>query len=106
MEGLIVPSKFYGIAAAGRPTVFVGSPEGEIAGLLSRGHAGLAVAQGDGAGLAEAILRLRDDPVLREAMGRHARRLCDERFSRRAALAQWERILAAGFGATGVDGLR
>ena len=26
-EGLIVPSTFYGIAAAGRPTIFIGSPE-------------------------------------------------------------------------------
>ena len=34
LEGLIVPSKFYGIAAAGRPTIFVGAKEGEIARLL------------------------------------------------------------------------
>ncbi len=106
MEGLIVPSKFYGIAAAGRPTVFVGSPEGEIAGLLSSGSAGLAVAEGDGAGLAGAILRLRDDPGLRETMGRHARRLCDERFSREKALGRWKRVLEAGSGAAGTDGCR
>lgn len=106
MEGLIVPSKFYGIAAAGRPTIFVGSQEGEIAGLLSSGPAGLAVAQGDGAGLAEAILRLRDDPDLWGSMGRHARRLCDERFSRPAALGHWERILAAQSDAAGADACR
>ena len=34
LEGLIVPSKFYGIAAAGRPTIFVGSPRGEMARTL------------------------------------------------------------------------
>jgi len=28
LEGLVVPSKFYGIAAAGRPTIFVGDPSG------------------------------------------------------------------------------
>jgi glycosyltransferase involved in cell wall biosynthesis len=97
MEGLIVPSKFYGIAAAGRPTVFVGSPDGEIAGVLSAGQAGLAVSQGNGAGLANAILRLRDDRDLREGMGRHARRLCDERFSRRAALKHWEEVLSSAW---------
>ncbi len=93
-----MPSKFYGIAAAGRPTIFVGSREGEIAGLLASGEAGLAVAQGDGSGLAEAVLRLRDDPELRERMGRNARRLCEERFSRAAALERWEQVLidAAG----------
>ena len=93
MEGLIVPSKFYGIAAAGRPTIFVGSLEGEIAGLLAEGEAGFSVAMGDGEGLADAILRLRDDPEFRERMGRNARRLCEERFSRRAALERWEEVL-------------
>ena len=96
MEGLIVPSKFYGIAAAGRPTIFVGSRDGEIAGLLASGEAGIAVAQGDGTGLAGAILGLRDDPELRERMGRNARRLCEERFSRRAALERWEEVLSFG----------
>jgi glycosyltransferase involved in cell wall biosynthesis len=95
MEGLIVPSKFYGIAAAGRPTIFVGSSDGEIAGLLASGEAGLAVDQGDDAGLAGVILRLRDNPALRERMGQNARRLCEERFSRRAALKHWERVLRA-----------
>ena len=31
MEGSIVPSKFYGILAAGKPTIFVGDPNGELA---------------------------------------------------------------------------
>jgi colanic acid biosynthesis glycosyl transferase WcaI len=31
LEGLIVPSKFYGIAAAWRPTIFIGGEHGEIA---------------------------------------------------------------------------
>ena len=34
LEGLIVPSKFYGIAAAGRPTIFIGIEDGEIAHIL------------------------------------------------------------------------
>lgn len=99
MEGLIVPSKFYGIAAAGRPTLFVGSLGGEIAGLLAAGEAGVSVAQGDGAGLARAVLRLRDEPELRDRMGASARRLCERRFSRRAALELWEQVLVdAGSG--------
>jgi len=93
MEGLIVPSKFYGIAAAGRPMIFVGDPRGEIGALLAEADAGVAVAQGDGAGLAEAVRRLYEAPELRERMGRNARRLCEERYSRRAALARWERLL-------------
>ena len=32
LEGLIVPSKLYGIAAAGRPIIAIAAPDGEIAG--------------------------------------------------------------------------
>ena len=39
MEGLIVPSKIYGILAAGRPTLHVGDPGGEIAAILESAHA-------------------------------------------------------------------
>jgi colanic acid biosynthesis glycosyl transferase WcaI len=34
LEGLIVPSKFYGIAAAGRPIVMIGDQQGEIGRLV------------------------------------------------------------------------
>jgi len=95
LEGLIVPSKLYGIAAAGRPTIFIGSLEGEIAGLLSKSDAGFAVRTGDGAALKALILRLLDDPPQRDRLGRNARRMCDEHFSRRMALERWERVLAA-----------
>ena len=43
LEGLIVPSKFYGIAAAGRPTIFVGDKDGEIAQLIARHACGQTV---------------------------------------------------------------
>lgn len=95
LEGLIVPSKFYGIAAAGRPTIHVGAMDGEIPRLLLDAEAGLAVAQGDGEGLALAILRLRDDAALRERMGRNARLLCEAQFSRPAALERWVAALSA-----------
>jgi len=98
MEGLIVPSKLYGILAAGRPTLFVGSRDGEVARLLAAGDAGLSVSVGDGKGLAEAILKLRGDVALRERLGRNARRLCEERFARQAALQRWEQVLAEAAG--------
>jgi hypothetical protein len=36
LEGLIVPSKFYGIAAAGRPIIMIGAHDGEIAQLIQQ----------------------------------------------------------------------
>jgi colanic acid biosynthesis glycosyl transferase WcaI len=48
MEGLILPSKFYGVAAAGRPTIAVTDPAGEIAELVRRYQCGAVVTPGDG----------------------------------------------------------
>jgi hypothetical protein len=47
LGGLIVPSKFYGIAAAGRPTIFIGDEHGEIARLLEATGCGFTVPSGD-----------------------------------------------------------
>jgi len=93
MEGLIVPSKFYGVAAAGRPTIAVGDPQGEIAQIVARYDCGVAIALGDGAGLARAILELRGDEARLEEMGRNARALLDGAFTKQHALQRWEALL-------------
>ncbi len=43
LEGLIVPSKFYGIAAAGRPIVMIGDGDGEIARLVRQHRCGITI---------------------------------------------------------------
>lgn len=93
LEGLVVPSKFYGVAAAGRPVLFVGDAAGEIPRLLATHDCGLAVAEGDGAGFAAAVRRWRDDPSLRERQGANARRLLEDHFEQQQALAAWEGLL-------------
>lgn len=89
LEGLIVPSKFYGIAAAGRPLIFLGSPAGEIAGLLRAARCGAAVAVGDAQALADHIRALRRAPARGALWGRNARALFMRRFDRPLAVAQW-----------------
>jgi colanic acid biosynthesis glycosyl transferase WcaI len=96
LEGLIVPSKFYGVAAVGRPTVFVGDGGGEIAGILASIGCGLSVRVGDAWGLADAIRRLRRDPALCRRMGERARRGLEERFDRKLAVAAWKELFAHG----------
>jgi glycosyltransferase involved in cell wall biosynthesis len=94
LEGLVVPSKIYGILAAGRPVVFVGADDGEIAELLRSSGAGFAVRAGNGPHLAETLIRLRDDPLLRDQMGRKARCLFEERFDFRISAAKFGEALA------------
>jgi glycosyltransferase involved in cell wall biosynthesis len=95
LEGLVVPSKFYGIAAVGRPTIFVGDPYGEIGSIVREAECGVCVAQGDVKGLAEAITRLRDDPSIRERMGRNARRTFELRFEKSIGVAAWRSLLVS-----------
>lgn len=56
LEGLVVPSKAYGVMASGRPLVYVGSRTSEIARLVEETAAGTVVANGDAAGLASVLL--------------------------------------------------
>jgi glycosyltransferase involved in cell wall biosynthesis len=99
LEGLIVPSKFYGICAAGRPTIFVGDRNGEIARLIACHECGRTVAVGDGSGLAQTVLDLAADPALCGRMGECARQAFDAEFDKSIAIARWERLLLEVSGA-------
>ncbi len=93
LEGLIVPSKLYGILAAGRPTVFVGDPDGEIARIIRDADCGVVVGVGDAAGLAAALLGLSQDPARCAAMGERATGVYESNYSREAAVGRWEELL-------------
>jgi colanic acid biosynthesis glycosyl transferase WcaI len=94
LEGLIVPSKFYGVLAVARPVIFIGAADGELAQLIREHGLGYAIAPGDDAALVRAIEELANDRERAIAMGERGRALYDERFSPHIALAEWERILA------------
>jgi glycosyltransferase involved in cell wall biosynthesis len=95
LEGLIVPSKFYGIAAAGRPTIFIGDPDGEIGSEIRAADCGQCVVPGDAEGLVAAIQRLRRDRELLARQGSNARRLFDEKFDKPIAVEKWRSLLEA-----------
>lgn len=94
-EGLVLPSKFYSIAAVGRAVLFCGDVNGEMAGLVREHRCGLAVAAGDAQGLADAIRRLCRDPGTLKALSTAARTMIDDHFARARALAEWRRLPAS-----------
>jgi glycosyltransferase involved in cell wall biosynthesis len=96
LEGLIVPSKFYGVAAAGRLTIFIGDPDGEIARILNATASGFTVPSGDAPRLAQLIVELAGDPAQCESMGARARSTFDERFDRKRGVLAWKNVLAGG----------
>lgn len=94
VEGLIVPSKFYGILAVGRPVIFIGARDSELAQLIREHGCGYAVEPGDSAGLIAAIDKLSQDRTHAVELGRRGRALYDARFTLDIAFTNWERILS------------
>jgi glycosyltransferase involved in cell wall biosynthesis len=93
LEGLLLPSKFYGIAAAGKPTIFIGDTDGEVARLLQRHECGMAVAPGDDGALVDTMRRWSRAPAAVAEMGTKARAMLEAHFSRRQELARWRAVL-------------
>jgi colanic acid biosynthesis glycosyl transferase WcaI len=93
LEGLIVPSKFYGIAAAGRPLIALTAQEGEVGKLVHQHRCGLVVTPGDSEALVTAIRHLSRNDESLVAMGHRARRMLDINFSRQHAFSRWTSVL-------------
>lgn len=93
LEGLIVPSKFYGVAAAGRPMLFIGAADGEIAGLIQSVGCGYPVEPGDAAALSRRICELAADPGLCAGMGGRARAFFDGGHTPACAARHWKALL-------------
>jgi colanic acid biosynthesis glycosyl transferase WcaI len=95
LEGLVVPSKFYGVLAVGRPVIFVGARDGELARIIDEHRCGVVVEMGDVDGLTDSIRTLAGDPAEAAAMGRRGRELYLARYAPHHAFAAWERVLEA-----------
>jgi glycosyltransferase involved in cell wall biosynthesis len=86
LESLIVPSKFYGILAVGRPVIFIGTEEGELAKIITKNQLGTVV-KGFSKELIHAILeimsfRLNEKNYVNKAL-----------FSKKEALIRFMKIL-------------
>lgn len=93
VEGIMVPSKLFGIMAAGRASIFVGHPTSEIARVLAEQDAGVTVREGDAEGLTRAILRLKQSPADRTRMGSNAHAAVAGRYDSETACALWTRLI-------------
>jgi colanic acid biosynthesis glycosyl transferase WcaI len=93
LEGLIVPSKAYGVLAAGRPLITVSAKDGEIAALVERHKCGLVIEPGNARALAQSVLTLASDHEFRRHLGRNAREAQERYFTRHHALRCWSALL-------------
>lgn len=93
LEGTIVPSKLFGVMAAGRPSVYIGRPTSEIARVLDETGGGVLVEEGDGAALADALRALADDPARVRTMGEAARSALEGQYDADTLCARWADLL-------------
>jgi glycosyltransferase involved in cell wall biosynthesis len=93
LEGLIVPSKLYGILAAGRPLIFIGDPDGDTGRIIERAQCGRTVPIGDSLELSSLIRSLAAEPMVAATMGKRARWAFCAEFSLHQAVERWAHMI-------------
>ena len=94
--GALVPSKTYGLMAAGRPFLFVGPPDATPARIADRYRCGWHVPPGDVSSLTALLERLAVNPDLLREAGARARDACLNFYHRDAGVSRILKILTAG----------
>lgn len=93
LEGLIMPSKIYGIMASGRPVIHIGNPDGAIGRIIKAAQCGFSLGEGDVKSLEEIIIKLYNDEQLRKELGNNARHYFLKNFDRKIATARYYELL-------------
>jgi putative colanic acid biosynthesis glycosyltransferase WcaI len=91
LAGYIVPSKLYGILAAGRPYVAAVEPDCEVTTLTRQHECGLTAEPGNARDLADRILELYRDRELARRLGQNAR-TAGLSFDRRTQVARYAEL--------------
>jgi colanic acid biosynthesis glycosyl transferase WcaI len=91
--GAVVPSKTYGIMAAGRPTLYVGPENATPSLVLQRHQCGWRIEPGDVPGMVRLLIRLEQDRSLVREAGARARRAFEDHYDRPIGVARVLSIL-------------
>jgi colanic acid biosynthesis glycosyl transferase WcaI len=94
----VVPSKLLSIMAAGRPVVASLPPESDARMIIKESGCGIFVGAGDGEALAIAIIKIAEDSMLANDMGKRGRAFVEAHFSRDVCANQMESILKQAVG--------
>ncbi len=95
--GVSVPSKAYGIMAAGTPLLGFVAEESEIGRMIREHDCGFVLEDPDPAAVAGIVRQLLEDPDETVRLGRNARRAFEEHFTLSVAASHYDRILDDAF---------
>ena len=92
-EGLSVPSKVFGMMAAGLPIVAVMSERSEVARIIREEECGVVVRPGDIRALADAILAFHHDPSCCRLIGQRSERAIETRYNLRETARKYRELI-------------
>jgi glycosyltransferase involved in cell wall biosynthesis len=93
LAGYVVPSRLYGIMAAGKPVIAAADAESETAQLVEEVGCGLVVPPENSLRLAEAIRACHDGLVDLEGMGARARAFAESQADRSIAMRRYRKLI-------------
>lgn len=93
VEGIMVPSKVYGMMASARPSVFIGPAASEVALAIEEAACGAVIRCGDVDGLVACITRYADDRALVIEHGRRGRQSLERSYTRAQLCRRWVELL-------------
>ncbi len=94
VEGTCVPSKFYSLLAASRPTLAVMAVGAEVSRTILENGCGVVVLPGDAGAIVEAVVRLSGEPDVLAAMGHAAADAFDAKYDENRLVERWASMLS------------
>ena len=92
-----VPAKLLNIMASGRPVVVSMNLKGDAPKIIKSAECGYCVDADDVKGFSEAILKLYNNPTLREDMGKNGRSYAVKYFSRQVCVRKYEKLFLKAY---------
>ncbi len=89
----LMPSKLYGILAAGRPYLTNAPAGSELHAISKTHHVGLTAEPGSVQAIADRILWAADHPAELETMGRNARQLAESEYTKQHSIMKFRTVL-------------
>lgn len=89
----LMPSKLYGVLAAGRPYLTNAVPESDLHKISKEHEVGLTVPPGDVSAIASAISNLKSDPDQQQKMRANARNVAVSLFTKEKSILQFKSLL-------------
>ncbi|RCW86918.1 glycosyltransferase involved in cell wall biosynthesis [Halanaerobium sp. DL-01] len=92
-EGLVVPSKVYGIMASGKPILFISKNDNEIKELINKNEIGYNIEIGNSDKLVSLIKNYKKNKYLLEKHSRNIRKLFEKNFDKDKSIKKYRKLL-------------